>query len=217
MITSITGREIHSGSMYSGYTHSRSVSATPVGPQPLAHLDGDGNGCSGEMWSPFALSPPRSVAPARTSSTHQSDRFGGTWIPTSGSSRRASATSRFMSSIVTSHAHVGRVAAAGPSHTPVRQYSRVACVGDLRRLAAVVALVRDEVLEDHLLDVTVALVQLGELLERRDPLVLGLADPDQDPARERDPQLAGGRDRLDPPRRVLGRRARVDGLHQPLG
>ena len=50
---------------------------------------GDGNGCSGEMWSPLALSPPRSVAPAATSSGHQSARFGGTWMPTPGSSSRA--------------------------------------------------------------------------------------------------------------------------------
>ena len=43
----------------------------------------------------------------------------------------------------------------------------------------------DEVLEDHLLDVPVALVRGGERRERPDPLVLALADPDQDPARER--------------------------------
>ena len=63
-------------------------------------------------------------------------------------------------------------------------------VGDLGDLAAVVARVRHEVLEDHLLDVAVAGVDLGERLQRGDPLLLGLADPDQDPARERDPELA---------------------------
>ena len=54
-------------------------------------------------------------------------------------------------------------------------------------------------------------------------VLLGLADPDQDPARERDPQLAGGADRRQPHVRVLGRRALVgdevgvDRLeHQPL-
>ena len=55
-------------------------------------------------------------------------------------------------------------------------------------------------------------------------LVLGVSPmPDEDPARERDPQLAGGADRLQPPLRVLGRRALVgdevgvDRLeHQPL-
>ena len=85
---------------------------------------------------------------------------------------------------------------------------------------AVVALVRDEVLEDDLLDV----VEAGQRLQRRDALVLGLPDADEDPAGERDPQLAGGADRRQARLRVLGRRAlvgdevRVDGLeHQPLG
>ena len=91
--------------------------------------------------------------------------------------------------------------------------------GDLGRLLAVVAAVRDEVLEDDLLDV----VEAGERLERGHPVRLGLADADEDAARERDLQLAGGADRRQPLLRVLGRRAlvgdqvRVDGLeHQPL-
>ena len=41
------------------------------------------------MWSPFADRPPRSLAPAATSAGQQSERFGGTWMPTSGSSSRA--------------------------------------------------------------------------------------------------------------------------------
>ncbi len=90
-------------------------------------------------------------------------------------------------------------------------------VGDLGGLLPVVALVGNEVLEDHLLDVPVAGVQLGDRGERVHPLLLGLADADEDAARERDLQLAGGGDRLQAPRRVLGRRAGVDGLHQPLG
>ena len=56
-----------------------------------------------------------------------------------------------------------------------------------------------------------------------DALLGRLADPDEDPARERDLQLAGGADRVEPLRRVLGRRALVhdqvgvDRLeHQPL-
>ena len=125
LITSMTGRETHSGSMYSGYTHSRSDRASPSTRRRLRTSLGEGKGCSGEMWSPLALSPPRSVAPARTSSIHQSDRFGGTWIPTPGNNRRASPISRFMSSSVTSHAHAG-ASSRGPAHTPVRQYSRVA-------------------------------------------------------------------------------------------
>ena len=51
----------------------------------------------------------------------------------------------------------------GPSDDPGAPVLAGRRVGDLRRLAPVVALVRDEVLEDHLLDVAVALVQLREL------------------------------------------------------
>ncbi len=90
-------------------------------------------------------------------------------------------------------------------------------VGDRGRLAAVVALMRDEVLQDHLLDVAVALVQLGDRLKRRDPLGLGLADPDEDARGERDPQLAGRGDRLQAQPRMLARRAGVHGRHQALG
>ena len=50
-----------------------------------------------------------------------------------------------------------------------------------------------EVLDDHLLQVAVALVERAERLERFEPLGARLADPDQDPAREGDPQLAGER------------------------
>ena len=89
------------------YTHSRSVSATPSCARRRRTWCGEGNGCSGEMWSPLAESPPRSLAPAATSSGHQSERFGGTWMPTSGSSSRACSTSSRRSSIVTSQAHSG--------------------------------------------------------------------------------------------------------------
>ena len=74
----------------------------------------------------------------------------------------------------------------------------------------------DEVLQDHLLEVPVALADRRQRLERSDPLLLRLADADQDSARERDPKLAGRLDRPQPLRRVLGRRAGVDGLHQAL-
>ena len=160
------------------------------------------------MWSPLALRPPRSLAPAATSSGHQSERFGGTWTPTSGSSRRASATSRFICASVTG-AGPGRARPARAAAEPVRQYSRAAAPAISRGLTAVVALVRHEILEDDLLDVAVLGVHRGELLERLHALLLALPDPDEDPARERDPQLAGGADRLQPPRRVLGRRALV--------
>jgi hypothetical protein len=49
LIASITGREIHSGSMYSGYTHNRSDNAAPSARSRLRTSVGDGNGCSGEM------------------------------------------------------------------------------------------------------------------------------------------------------------------------
>ena len=168
------------------------------------------------MWSPFADSPPRSVAPAATSSGHQSERFGGTWIPTSGISSRAWAMSRFMSSIDTGQAHSGQVAGR-PMADAGAPVVAGGGVGDLGRLAPVVALVGHEVLEDDLLDVAVLALQLSERRKRGHALLLGLTDPDEDPARERDPQLAGGADRLQTPERVLRRRAGMDGLHQPLG
>ncbi len=76
-----------------------------------------------------------------------------------------------------------------------------------------------EVLDDHLLEVAVPLVQGSQLLERSDPLGAGLADPDQDPAREGNPQLAGEVDRLQPARRLLVRRGpvRTAPRREPLG
>jgi hypothetical protein len=73
--------------------------------------------------------------------------------------------------------------------------------GDLGRLLAVVAPVRDEVLQDHLLQVAEA----GERLQGLDPVLFGLSDPDQDPAGERDPEVLGVLDRLEAERGVLGR------------
>src|SRR2546430_1640517 len=71
-------------------------------------------------------------------------------------------------------------------------------VGDLGGLAAVVALVGDEVLEDDLLEMAVLGVHLGQRLERRHALLRGLADADEDAAGERDAQLAGRADGLQP-------------------
>ena len=69
---------------------------------------GDGKGCSGEMWSPLADSPPRSVAPAADQLAATSrPGWAGSGSPTSGISRRASATSRSMSSTETGEAHAG--------------------------------------------------------------------------------------------------------------
>ena len=146
-----------------------------------------------------------------TSSGHQSARFGGTWMPTSGSSSRAAAIE--LAHLVDRHLRAqaqsgsGSLAAAARSRcasTPRPRRSR-----DLRRLLAVVAAVGHEVLEDQLLDVAVLAVQRGERLERRDAVLGALADADEDAARERDAQLAGGADRLQAQRRILRRRARV--------
>ena len=110
----------------------------------------DGNGCSGEMWSPLADRPPRSVAPSSTSGSHQSERFGGIWTPTSGISRRALAHER---------AHVVQrdlaFAQRGSGERLAVRVGALRLVGDLGRLGAVVARVGHEVLEDHLLEVAV--------------------------------------------------------------
>ena len=111
----------------------------------------------------------------------------------------------------------------GAEHRRVVQPRRPEALGrvgrDLGRLLAVVAPVRDEVLQDDLLEV----IEARERLQRSHAVLLGLADADEDPAGERDPQLAGGPDRLEAALGVLGRRALVgdqvgvDGLeHQPL-
>ncbi len=67
------------------------------------------------------------------------------------------------------------------------------------------ARLRAEVLDDDLLDVPVLLAERTQREQRVDPLLARLADPDQDPARERDPELAGEPDRLEPTGRNLVR------------
>ena len=59
---------------------------------------------------------------------------------------------------------------------------------------------RAEVLDDDLLDVPVLVAERLQGEERVDPLLARLADPDEDPARERDRELAGEADRLEAPR-----------------
>ena len=135
------------------------------------------------MWSPFAESPPRSVAPASTSSAHQSERFGGIWMPDVRHQplalldqaldvvdRHRSRPARRLQQFA-----FGRLAVIRP---PVAR----SLIGDVRHLAAVVLRVRNEVLEDDLLEVAVALVGPRQRFERFDALVLGLADADEDPA-----------------------------------
>ena len=60
-------------------------------------------------------------------------------------------------------------------------------------------------------------VGCGDRFERFHALLLGLPDPHEDAAGERDPQLAGRADRLQTPGGVLRGRSRVHRLHQPLG
>ena len=66
-----------------------------------------------------------------------------------------------------------------------------------------------EVLDDDLLHVAVALVEVTDGVQRLEPLEAGLADADQDPAREGDAQLACEPQRLEPDRRELVGRAEV--------
>jgi hypothetical protein len=77
--------------------------------------------------------------------------------------------------------------------------------------------VRHEVLEDDLLQMAMALMQGRERFQRFDPLLLRLADADEDAAREGNFQLAGGFDGCEALSRMLGRRAGVDRVHQALG
>ena len=105
------------------------MSAKPRGASSFRTWCGLGNGSSGLMWSPLLERPPRSVAPASTSSGHQSARFGGTWTPTSGIRRFDSAINRFMSSIETGVAQSGRgrsePLASSPSHLRLEASSAI--------------------------------------------------------------------------------------------
>ncbi len=101
-----------------------------------------------------------------------------------------------------------------PVPCPPRSRGRV---GDIRHLGPVVTRVRNEVLEDDLLQMAVAHMDRGEGFQRFDTLLLALADADQDPGGEGDLQLPRGLDRRQPRGGMLGRRAGVDRVHQPLG
>ena len=81
--------------------------------------------------------------------------------------------------------------------------------GRLRRGGHARAGLRAEVLDDHLLDVSVPEVRVGDRAQRVEPLLPRLADPDQDPRRERDALGAGGVERGEPRGRKLVRRAEV--------
>ena len=76
-----------------------------------------------------------------------------------------------------------------------------------------------EVLDDHLLDVSVPLRQVGDRLDRLDPFRPRLADADQDAGRERNRQLSGEVDRLEAAGGELVRRAvvRQPAPREPVG
>ena len=76
-----------------------------------------------------------------------------------------------------------------------------------------------EVLDDHLLDVPVALVEVANREQGVDPLGSCLTDADQDPACERDRELACEAERLEADDRSLVRRAevRAAALGEPIG
>ena len=150
-----------------------------------------GHGRSGLTWSGvIGETPPQSLMPASRSRSRcvSSDRLGGACTLTCGPiTIRATATAaRNVSSD-----GLGRVVHRGPR-------------------------LRPEVLDDHLLDVVVAAVQVADREERRRALARGLADPDEDPGGERDREPPGVLDRAQPHRRHLVGRpvVRAAGLGQ---
>jgi hypothetical protein len=74
---------------------------------------------------------------------------------------------------------------------------------------------RTEVLDDDLLHVTVLLAERLQREERVDSLLPRLADADEDPARERDPELTREPDRLEPAGGDLVRRGPVRPAARP--
>ena len=206
-------------------TAARSARRRPA-PGACAPGAGDGNGCSGEMWSPLARQPAEvGRARARPARGHQSARFGGTWTPTSGISRARLGDEPLA---------CRRSSPASP--TPARRASgavvRARCASSAsarRRWRSRPAPRRSSAGAGRSSGGSPPAGGRARRAPRRAPRAprsrssSRLADADEDPARERDPQLAGGADRLQPPRRVLGRRALVgdevgvDRLeHQPL-
>ena len=64
-------------------------------------------------------------------------------------------------------------------------------VGQLANVLAVIGVVRNEVLDDQLLNVTVARIHFGQSVKRSKAILVRLTDADEDAARERNLQLAG--------------------------
>ena len=78
---------------------------------------------------------------------------------------------------------------------------------------------REEVLHDHFLDVTVTLVRRADRQQRVEAFLGRLAEPDEDPGGEGDAGAARRFERRQPPARGLVRRAvvRAAGLVEPVG
>ena len=169
---------------------------------------GEGNGCSGEMWSPLAERPPRSVAPAATSSGHQSDRLGGTWTPTSGMQPPALADQP--------HEIVDRDR-AGPAGERVRRAAAdpgAPVVGGRGRRRSPPARGRSSAGGERSSGGSPPGCGRGGRGRRRSPRARPTRSssvspmPTRMPRGERDPQLAGRLERRQAHGRVLGRRAR---------
>ena len=113
LITSRTPCSIHSGSMYCG------IDAEPLGQriaprrQLLPHLVRAGKRLLRRDVVPVRRQPPQVRRPRFDQLGPASDRFGGTWIPTSGINRLHSWINRLMSSIETGFAQVGNSADGG--------------------------------------------------------------------------------------------------------
>ena len=132
-----------------------------------------GHGASGLTWSIVTgETPPQSSMPASSRRGNSSKaRFGGAWTCT------AAGRSRIRAAAI------------------VQRWSSSSGSGWLGHARAGLGA---EVLHDHLLQVAVLLGEVAERQQGVEPLLARLADPDQDPARERDPELAGEAHRLEP-------------------
>ncbi len=161
---------------YSGYTVRRGARTNPEASVAMRRRSSSGHGRSGFTWSGVTgETPPQSSIPAASSAPRSSERLGGACRCMSApSTRRAAATVQRNSSGVARRFAVHRG-----------------------------AVLRQEVLDDHLLHVTVARVAVGDRVERVEPFGAGLADADEDPGGERD---------LGPARGLEGREPAFGGL-----
>ncbi len=150
-----------------------------------------GHGASGLTWSIVTgETPPQSSIPASSSAAKSSVRFGGACTATSG----------------------GRISRA---HAIVQSSSSSGGSGALGHPRA---RLRAEVLDDHLLHVAVPACAAAIARSASSRSVARLADPDQDPGRERHARLAGEPQRLEARGRQLVGRAEVRAAarEQPL-